>query len=100
MQRACNRGAPRWSRRNSAGRRVGLDGSSVGRRHYSAQLMPVPLPSAQDVNLERPDAAEAQSMIDAVSSVVAGRDGLLPLQQRLLVAHFSAMTEHVVTLDG
>ena len=62
--------------------------------------MPVPLPSAQDVNLQRPDAAEAQSMIDAVASVVAGRDGLLPLQQRLLVAHFSAMTEHEVTLEG
>ena len=62
--------------------------------------MPVPLPSAQDVNLERPDAAEAQSMIDAVASVVTGHDGLLPLQQRLLVAHFSAMTEHAVTLEG
>ena len=59
--------------------------------------MTVPLPSAQDVNLERPDAAEAQSMTDAVATVVAGRDGLLPLQQRLLVALFRAMTEHQVT---
>ena len=62
--------------------------------------MPVPLPSAQDVNLERPDAAEAQSMTDAVASVVAGHDGLLPLQQRLLVALFSVMTEHAVTVEG
>ena len=62
--------------------------------------MPVPFPSAQDVNLERPDAAEAQSMTDAVASVVSGHDGLLPLQQRLLVAIFSAMTEHAVTLEG
>jgi hypothetical protein len=62
--------------------------------------MPVPLPSAQDVNLERPDAAEAQSMTDAVASVAGGDDGLLPLQQRLLVALFSAMTEHAVTLEG
>ena len=61
--------------------------------------MPVPLPSAQDVNLERPDAAESQSMTDAVASVVAGPLGLLPLQQRLLVALFAAMTEHTVTLD-
>ncbi len=62
--------------------------------------MAVPLPSVQDVNLERPDAAEAQSMTDAVASVVAGRDGLLPLQERLIVALFSAMTEHEVTLEG
>jgi hypothetical protein len=62
--------------------------------------MPVPLPRTQDVNLQRPDAAEAQSMTDAVASVVAGRDGLLPLQERLLVALFSAMTEHPVTLEG
>jgi hypothetical protein len=62
--------------------------------------MSVPLPSAQDVNLERPSAAEAQSMTDAVASIVGGHDGLLPLQQRLLVAIFSAMTEHAVTLEG
>jgi hypothetical protein len=62
--------------------------------------MPVPLPSAQDVNLKPPDAAEAQSMTDAVASVAGGRDGLLPLQQRLLVALFSAMTGHELTLEG
>ena len=39
-------------------------------------------------------------MTDAVASVVAGHDGLLPLQQRLLVALFSAMTEHTVTARG
>ncbi len=62
--------------------------------------MPVPLPSEQDVILRRPDAAEAQSMTDAVASVVAGRDGLLPIQRRLIVALFGAMTEHAVTLEG
>lgn len=50
--------------------------------------------------MERPDAAEAQSMTDAVASVVAGAEGLLPIQRRLIVALFGAMTEHAVTLEG
>ena len=70
-----------------------------GSLRYSA-AMPVPLPRAQDVISQRPDAAEAQSLTDAVASVVAGRDGLLPIQRRLVVALFGAMTEHPVTLEG
>ncbi len=61
--------------------------------------MPVPFPSAEEVNLMRPDAAEAQAIADAVASMVTGADGILPLQQRMIVALCTAMTEHPVTLE-
>jgi len=60
--------------------------------------MPVPLPSAETVNLVPPDAAETQLITDAVASAVAARDGLLPVQRALMEALFPAMTGHPVTL--
>jgi hypothetical protein len=61
--------------------------------------VPVPLPTPETVNLERPTAAEAQTLADGIASAVAGREGLLPVQQSLILALFPAMTEHSVTLD-
>ncbi len=59
--------------------------------------MPVPLPTAETVNLVPPDAAESQVMADGIASAVAGREGLLPIQQALIEALFPAMTGHRVT---
>ena len=59
--------------------------------------MPVPLPTAETVNLHPPDAAEAQIMADGVASAVAGHEGLLPIQRALLEALFPALTGHSVT---
>ena len=61
--------------------------------------MPVPLPTAEMLNLERPTAEEAQQFADAIATAVAGREGLLPVQRRLIEALVPAMTEHRVTLD-
>jgi hypothetical protein len=61
--------------------------------------VPVPLPSADNVDLGKPDAAETQIMADGVASAVAGRDGLLPVQRSLIGALFPAMTGHPVTLE-
>jgi hypothetical protein len=60
--------------------------------------VPVPLPTADTVNLVPPDAAEAQIMADAVASAVAGHEGLLPIQQALIEALFPALTGHSVTV--
>ena len=62
--------------------------------------MPVPLPSAENVDREKPDAAATQVMADGVASAVAGRQGLLPVQRSLIEALFPAMTGHQVTLEG
>ena len=62
--------------------------------------MPVPLPTAETVNLVPPDAAEAQTMADGIASAVAGHEGLLPIQQALIEAMFPAMTGHRVTRGG
>jgi hypothetical protein len=60
--------------------------------------VPVPLPTADTVNLVPPDAAEAQIMADGVASAVAGHEGLLPIQQALIEALFPALTGHSVTV--
>ena len=60
--------------------------------------MPVPLPTAETVNLVPPDAAETQMIADGVASAASGRDGLLPVQRAILVALLPAMTGHPVTL--
>ncbi len=62
--------------------------------------MPVPLPTAEIVNLHPPDAEETQTITDGVASAVAGRDGLLPVQRALMEALFPAMTGHPVTVTG
>ncbi|HVT42398.1 MAG TPA: hypothetical protein VHD39_05395 [Acidimicrobiales bacterium] len=60
--------------------------------------MPVPLPTTDTINLQPPDAAEAQIMADGIASAVTGRSGLLPMQRALIEALFPAMTGHVVTV--
>ncbi len=62
--------------------------------------MPVPDPTAENVNLQPPDAAEAQVMADGIASAVGGRDGLLPVQRSLIQALFPAMTGFEVTLEN
>ena len=62
--------------------------------------MPVPLPSAENVDREKPDAAETQVMADGVASAIAGRQVLLPVQRSLIEALFPAMTGHHVTLES
>jgi hypothetical protein len=61
--------------------------------------VPIPLPTSETVNLERPTAAEAQTLADGIASAVAGREGLLPVQRSLILALFPALTGHAVTLD-
>jgi hypothetical protein len=61
--------------------------------------VPVPLPTPETINLERPNAAEAQTLADGIASAVAGREGLMPVQRSLILALFPAMTDHPVTLD-
>ncbi len=61
--------------------------------------MPVPLPSADTVDLARPTAEEAQRFADGIATAVAGSEGLLPVQRRLIEALFPAMTGFAVTLD-
>ena len=46
-------------------------------------IVPVPLPTAETVNLLPPDAAETQLMADGVASAVSGHEGLLPVQRSL-----------------
>ena len=60
----------------------------------------VPLPTPDTVNLAPPDAAEAQMMADGVATAVAGAEGLLPVQERLIEALFPAMTGHHVHVGG
>jgi hypothetical protein len=61
--------------------------------------MPVPLPSPDEVDLRPPDAAQAQVIADGIATAVAGTEGLLPVQRRLIEALFPAMTGHHVLLD-
>ena len=61
-------------------------------------MTPVPLPTAETVNLVPPDAAETQAMADGIASIVAGSEGLLPVQRALLEALFPAMTGFHVRL--
>jgi hypothetical protein len=61
--------------------------------------MPVPLPTPETVNLVPPDAAETQRGAEGLASVVAGREGLLPIQRSLIEALFAAMTGHTVSLS-
>lgn len=63
-------------------------------------MVPVPFPAPETVNLEPPDAGEAQSMTDGMASMAAGGEGLLPIQERLLLALVPAMTGHPVSLEG
>jgi hypothetical protein len=59
---------------------------------------PLPLPTPETVNLERPTAEEAQQFADAIATTVAGREGLLPVQRRLIEALVPALTDFPVTL--
>jgi hypothetical protein len=63
------------------------------------EVPPIPLPTPETVNLERPTAEEAQLFADAIATAVSGREGLLPVQRRLIEALVPAMTSHRVTLD-
>jgi hypothetical protein len=56
--------------------------------------MTVPLPSAEQVDLRRPDAAEVAVLARGIASAVAGTDGLTQLQALLLSAVFTSMTGH------
>jgi hypothetical protein len=58
------------------------------------------LPTSDEVNLVPPDAAEAQLLADGMATAVAGAEGLLPAQQRLIEALFPAMTGHDVEVGG
>ncbi len=60
--------------------------------------MPVPLPTAESLNLQPPTAGETQVMADGIASAVAGPGGLLPVQRSLIEALFPAMTGHDVTV--
>jgi hypothetical protein len=60
----------------------------------------IPFPSDDAVDLVPPDAAGAQAMAEAVASVVAGHDGLWPLQEQLIAALFPAMTGHTVDVTS
>jgi hypothetical protein len=62
-------------------------------------VTPVPLPTAETVNLVPPDAAESQTIADGVASAAAPAGGLLPVQRSLITAMTAAMTGHPVTLD-
>jgi hypothetical protein len=61
--------------------------------------MPVPLPTPETVDLRRPSAEEAQRYADGIATAVAGTEGLLPVQRRLIEALFPAMTGFTVSLD-
>ncbi len=63
-------------------------------------MTPVPLPSAETVNFVPPDADETQALADGIASIVAGSEGLLPVQRSLLESMFPAMTGFHVTLGG
>jgi hypothetical protein len=56
------------------------------------------LPTAETVNLVPPDAAETQALADGIASIVAGSEGLLPVQRSLLESMFPAMTGFHVQL--
>ncbi len=56
--------------------------------------MPVPPPTPDTVNLQPPDAAETQILVDGVASAVAGGGSLAPVQKSLLESLIVAMTGH------
>jgi hypothetical protein len=60
--------------------------------------VPVPLPTPETVNLQPPDAEEAQVLMDAVASAVGGGRALAPVQRSLLESLLSAMTGHRATV--
>ncbi len=62
-------------------------------------MTPVPLPTAETVNLERPNGAESQIIVDGIASAVASTGGLLPVQRSLITALASGMTGYTATLD-
>jgi hypothetical protein len=62
-------------------------------------VTPVPVPTAETVNLLPPDAAESQTIADGVASAAAPTGGLLPVQRSLISALTAAMTGYPVTLD-
>jgi hypothetical protein len=62
-------------------------------------MAPVPLPTAETVNLERPDGAESQIIVDGIASAVASTGGLVPVQRSLITALSSGMTGYAATLD-
>ena len=62
--------------------------------------MPVPFPTEETVNLERPTADESQFLADGIATAVAGREGLLPVQRALIEAMFHSMTGYDVQLDA
>jgi hypothetical protein len=61
--------------------------------------MPVPFPTQETVNLVPPDAEEAQRNAEGMASVVAGREGLLPIQRALLESLSESMTGHAVVIS-
>jgi len=62
-------------------------------------VTPVPLPTAETVNLERPDEAESQIIVDGIASAVASTSGLLPVQRSLITALSNGMTGYTTRLD-
>jgi hypothetical protein len=64
-----------------------------------ADVTPVPLPTAETVNLAPPDEAEAQTIASGVAAAAAATGGLLPVQRSLITAMSAAMTGYAVTLD-
>ncbi len=61
----------------------------------------VPLPSATEVNLSRPDAAEVRRVTRGLSAVIAEEPGhLSPVQRVLMEATFESMTGHPADFDS
>ena len=60
--------------------------------------MPVPLPGPDEVNLDRPTAAEAQCVANGLASAAAHPDGLTDLQRVLLEGVLAALTDHPISL--
>ncbi len=52
------------------------------------------------MNLQPPDAAEAELLADGIVSAVAGPSGLQPVQRALVEALFPAMTGHRISATG
>jgi hypothetical protein len=61
--------------------------------------MTVPLPTAETVNLEPPDAPEVQFTAQGVAAAIAPADGLTDGQRLLIEALFPAMTGHAVDVS-
>jgi hypothetical protein len=74
--------------------------SSIASPHEKDLTVPVPLPSADRVNLHPPDADEVVDIARACIATVAPPSGLTDLQRVLLEAVFPAMTGHRVDLTA